>query len=395
MIDLTFSAAYTIQTIDLNAEAAYIIQEGDSFTHSKISDTDTLEITVEANTTGYSRTTEIIVGIMNDANRHFIITQLPLSESDPDGNCIPICEPKIMTSAFTSSQYEISKDNQTIYSAKVYRYPDSESLSFEINDVLSNYMSNHIQFTEGNGIMADYLNEYYISLFTQMGDVIMIETDETVYVYDAWEKPKQAILNDPINNLVDSRQFIFANYIDGYGDVSLYADGVEVDSSDGLNGRFYSTRVLKPCGSILSFDTRRNNTTTGVLQYEVGDGSKDYVLYYVNAYGGWDSLLINGNVKRTDNFTSYSYRNKQNGKVKYMNEITPSWSLYTDDMNDGSKMYHLLESTEVYLHNLKTDEIIPVVISDSSCEYKTYANQGNTRFYYVINVEASKYKYRK
>ena len=64
-------------------------------------------------------------------------------------------------------------------------------------------------------------------------------------------------------------------------------------------------------------------------------------------------------------------------------------------MNDGSKMYHLLESTQVYLHNLETDEIIPVVITDTSCVYKTYSNQGNTRFYYTINVEASNYKIRK
>jgi hypothetical protein len=58
-------------------------------------------------------------------------------------------------------------------------------------------------------------------------------------------------------------------------------------------------------------------------------------------------------------------------------------------MNDGSKMYHLFESTEVYLHNLNTNEITPVTITDSSCEYKTYANQGNKRFYYIINVEES------
>lgn len=64
-------------------------------------------------------------------------------------------------------------------------------------------------------------------------------------------------------------------------------------------------------------------------------------------------------------------------------------------MNDGSKMYHLLESNEVYLHNLKTDKITPVTITDSTCEYKTYANQGNTRFHYVINVESSNYKIRK
>lgn len=129
--------------------------------------------------------------------------------------------------------------------------------------------------------------------------------------------------------------------------------------------------------------------------YIYKETDKNYALYYINAYGGWDSLAIRGNVTQTDKIQSQTYKNKTNGKVKYLNTITPSWQLYTDSMNDGSKMHHLLESTEVYLHNLETDEITPVVITDSECVYKSYANQGSTRFHYTINVEASNYKIRK
>lgn len=144
------------------------------------------------------------------------------------------------------------------------------------------------------------------------------------------------------------------------------------------------------------FDIRRNYSDVVAVQNYVYKGTnKNYALYYVNAYGGWDSLAIRGNVTQTDKIQSQTYKNKTNGKVKYLNTITPSWQLYTDSMNDGSKMHHLLESTEVYLHNLETDEIIPVVITDSECVYKTYANQGNARFHYTINVEASNYKIRK
>lgn len=56
-------------------------------------------------------------------------------------------------------------------------------------------------------------------------------------------------------------------------------------------------------------------------------------------------------------------------------------------------MYNLLESTQVYLHH-KGDAVVPVIIKNSECEYKTYTNQGKQKFYYTIDVEASKNKYR-
>ena len=218
----------------------------------------------------------------------------------------------------------------------------------------------------------------------------------TFYTYNSWEVPKKQILNDPISNLVDPRQYIFVNYLDTTGEMKLVKDGsTDVITSDGINCYYSANKEIRSCGSKMPFKLMSGSTQVDSIEFVYGDGSKHFVLYYVNAYGGWDSLLIGGNVKKTDNVTPFSYRNKQRGKVKYMNEITSAWTLYTDDMNDGSKMYHLLESTDVYLHNLKNDEIIPVVITDTNCEYKTYANQGNKRFNYTINVEESKYKYRK
>jgi hypothetical protein len=85
----------------------------------------------------------------------------------------------------------------------------------------------------------------------------------------------------------------------------------------------------------------------------------------------------------------------QFSKVNYQNNITPTWSLNTGITIDGSKMYHLLESTMVYLHNLETNEIIPVVITNSQCEYLTYRNNGRRPYYYNITVEESNNKLRK
>jgi hypothetical protein len=134
------------------------------------------------------------------------------------------------------------------------------------------------------------------------------------------------------------------------------------------------------------------------LNYKIASG--DYVLYYSNAYGGWDSLLCNGTSRKTDNIEHLNYRRKsanqsQFSKINYQNNITPTWSLNTGINIDGSKMYHLLESTMVYLHNLETNEIIPVVITNSSCDYLNYTNNGKKPYYYTITVEESNQKLRK
>lgn len=61
--------------------------------------------------------------------------------------------------------------------------------------------------------------------------------------------------------------------------------------------------------------------------YKIADG--DYVLYYANAFGGWDSLLCNATSKKTDNIESLNYRKKpysreEFSKIDYQKNITPT-----------------------------------------------------------------------
>jgi hypothetical protein len=66
---------------------------------------------------------------------------------------------------------------------------------------------------------------------------------------------------------------------------------------------------------------------TGSINYTVSNG--DYVLYYSNAYGGWDSLLVTGTTKKTDDIEHLTYKKRsrnmsQFSKVNYQNNITPT-----------------------------------------------------------------------
>lgn len=130
--------------------------------------------------------------------------------------------------------------------------------------------------------------------------------------------------------------------------------------------------------------------------YKVVDTCSRYTLYYVNAYGGWDSFLIEGNHKESDAITRHErdviYDNSaivNRGKMNYANEIAKTITLHTSWLSDdeSQRMHHLLNSTNVYLYDSVRDEMMPVVISNTSLEYKTYKNTGNSLVSYDIEVK--------
>ena len=135
--------------------------------------------------------------------------------------------------------------------------------------------------------------------------------------------------------------------------------------------------------------------TINGIRYDVVDDCSRYALYYLNAYGGWDTLLIEGNHLEVDNLTrhtrdvEYDNRSIQNrGRQNYVNEISKALTLHTSWMSDdeSSRMHHLLNSTEVYLYDILKDQMIPVVLKNSTSEYKTYRNNGHKLFNYTIEV---------
>lgn len=286
-------------------------------------------------------------------------------------------------------EYHITLDGDIIYSGKAYKFPDGEKVTWSINDAVSNYLGNGIRFTDGIHQIPDYSKDFYME--TNLGNKY-IET-----FYNSWAyKDTDYWLSDPIDYRVDPRQWLPVSFLStNYNMITVngrtYA---ALKENDGWTVMTRLNNYIVDCNngiSVIGEDGSR-------LTYNFGTG--DYVLYYSNAYGGWDSLLCNGTSRKTDNIEHLNYRRRSNNqsdfsKINYQNTITPTWSLKTGLTVDGSKMYHLLESTMVYLHNLNTDEIIPVVITNSNCEYMNYTNNGKKPYYYTITVEESNQKLRK
>lgn len=144
--------------------------------------------------------------------------------------------------------------------------------------------------------------------------------------------------------------------------------------------------------------TDLNDRAREALYKETDNCKAQYALYYSNRNGGWDSFLIDGKVIKNDTYQNYftasNYNNNtiQFGKKVYHNVITTRYELHTGWLKDSESenlAFNLLPSNNIYLHNLKDDTIVPVIISNSETDYKTFRNQDNKLFNYTITVECS------
>ena len=135
----------------------------------------------------------------------------------------------------------------------------------------------------------------------------------------------------------------------------------------------------------------------GKVYYDV-NYCGDAALYYLSSRGSWEAFLIEGLVKRTDKYTQQDYYKAfdnttiEFGRRRFLTDIKRTWELNTGWLSDEEAYAvatDIFPSTQVYLHLLDDDEILPVVITDTQAEHKTYENQKYQLVSYKINVEAS------
>ncbi|MBR1575862.1 MAG: hypothetical protein IJ654_05360 [Bacteroidales bacterium] len=138
----------------------------------------------------------------------------------------------------------------------------------------------------------------------------------------------------------------------------------------------------------------------GQLTWRTPNHCAPGALYYRNPFGGWDSFLVEGSilassdterwtrtVRVADN-TNREARAEQN----YVNEIVQRRTLSTGPLtdNESAKMWYLLESPDVWLHDFRTDSVVPVILDDKSQAVKTYKTNGRRVSVYTINCHIAR-----
>ena len=310
-----------------------------------------------------------------------------------------------------SVQYHITHSGNTIYSGKAYVMPNTNYVEIDITKICASYLSSSLEGKLDNPANYSALNSVKSFNLYVNGNIEGAFVFYNNYTYKANPDyyttiggDTMLITSDPIRKEFDSRQYIVYSFFN-----ALTSSSFGFRTYFNITGKYqqpeevYASLVGRT-GYVTTMKAPEGAESVEILNEEIPIKKTccKYCLYYQNALGGWDSLLIYGNDKRTDKITGYNYikaidnNTKNFGTKKYLNTINSSYKLYTDWLTDdeASRMYHLLESTEVYLHNLEDDTIIPVNITNSNCEFKTFTNNGKKKFNYEINVELAQTRIR-
>lgn len=313
-------------------------------------------------------------------------------------------------------------DGEVIYTGKAFARPNSTGVKIRVNDICADYIEQALP------VWGKEFNEYaYTKTFLlEYDDEGTWTPDSTVTFYNDWSYDYEYLASRdgfsfPINDLLDARQFLVfsletddpsinvtVSFLDGTSITKIVTVHRTADFNDDFNEDFAIFEMSASEGTVVIDLSKLANVASieieGVTFPVDNSLCNTHAIYYVNAYGGWDSLLLKGRASQKDNYVRHTmkvgYDNttiEGRGTVNYANEVQKTFTLQSGWISElgASRMHHLLGSTMVYLQDLATGEMMPVIITNSECEYKTHAGEGNKLINYTIEASLAQERVRR
>ena len=309
----------------------------------------------------------------------------------------------------------LADTSAVIYSGRAYKRPGETNILARINDICADYITNVLpqlsqaEFTRISLPVTFRVQTLSGSTWSTKESVQFTNDWSYDYSYNAATMG----MSFPITGNIDIRMPIVWTglNVSQVNATIYYTDGryarviIPVAISNDFNADFNSdfSKSVRSAGSgtAVFLPSAWDNVArivVGSSSFRVVTDCAKYALYYINAYGGWDSLLIEGNTMEVDNLKRYTremvYDNRdiQNrGIQNYVNEIDKGFTFHTGWLlhDQGERMHHLINSPDVYLYDIAAGEMIPVIIPMASCEYRNFSNNGNMLVDYTIQVQVA------
>ena len=269
-----------------------------------------------------------------------------------------------------------------------------------ITDVLRDYMT-----TVSDPFVNTFTSTQYLLVDMQTSsDGVNWQSSYTFrlyYNYSYDEERKIYLEAQPIDYF-DPRQYLLFTF-QSYDNIK---ENIEITKTFGTTS--------SQTQSISSYNEQKTYTSKAASNYSIKIKTSNeekifkdrctntnYAVYYINRYGGWSWMLFQGKNLKTDKTKQSTYMmdfdnnvgTEFNTKV-YQNDITETWQLTSDYLTDKQSelLKHLYSSPLVYLHDLKEDKVMSVLVDTKSFDYKTYRNQGRKMFTHTIKVNSSQTK---
>lgn len=372
----------------------------------------TFSVRVLANNTGVTREGSVVLsGTSTGGGTAYktvnVIQGLnpPIEESPIWRDMIETFTPEYPEKDYTSYRVADGEGN-IIYNGRAYFNPDDE-VKIKFNSIFENYINETIDLNsiglQGNNGYSMFGVQRWNNEFNDWLDIkeYMVYND---WSYDPDRMPSGLISQSHIlSTTLDPRQLFIQTYFNSIHDATteVHLYGSSATSSRPLFDNFnvddeIASYILK-AGRAIHLETYVGDDETNKIEYNVELTCKPYALYWLNKYGGYDSMLLNKTTKQTDRLTNYDYTREIDNntdefeKIQYLKEIKQTWSIKTDILNDRQSeiVAEIAHSPQVYLHILDEDKIIPVNVTDSSVEHKQWRNNQRKRIVYTFTVENS------
>lgn len=283
-----------------------------------------------------------------------------------------------------------------IFKGRAYAAPDELTVKVNINKICQNYMTDHPDIFDG--AVVYYHNFQKFKLKNEYGTLL-----HTYYFVGDWsyEELELGIKTNPITPFLGAGQRLF------FSALAQEQKGIKwgmyyTDGTPEYHNTEYVTNELQTNVVVASRNKNVGTFYFGDKMYSVVPKCQcKYVIYYMNPYGGFDWFAVTGRVNRKDTLQTYSISQNYNntttgfGKKRYLSTINVNYEVNTQWLTEeqSDRMWELIESNCVWLHNLTTDKIIPVVITDTEVEHKQKTNS-KRMLSYTINMEHSQTRER-
>lgn len=319
-----------------------------------------------------------------------------------------------------STQFRIKVGDDVIYSGRSYKRPGATTNNIRINDICADYLKRIVPYLSQGYVtefdLPTFVIEAYVSSSWVSKGSVQFYND---WSYDSSFNPTTMGLSAPINGHLDARQPFLLSIVQSTGVTMVLhkTDGTtqSVTISFGEPGSYgnafsngFNKMITASKTGVLAIDLSQYSDvdylTIGSRKFDVVTDCGEWVLYYANAYGGWDSFLIEGSTRIADNLTRHTreteYDNSEileRGKEDYAIEIDKAYSLVTGWLADdeSERMHHLLNSVDVYLYNINSGEMMPVILTNTQTEYKTFKGNGGKMVNYTIEATLSQERLRR
>lgn len=303
-------------------------------------------------------------------------------------------------------------DEELVYTGKAHLRPGEEYVRARINDICADYLAHTLPAMSQSQFTAWTFPVLFKVWRWRELSQSWNQVDEVTFVPDWSYNPYHDIevdgMADPITSRLNGRQWLVYTAYDA-DDITFnlrFQDGTESsvivplsitpDFNDDFNDDFAKSLAESRSGTAaldLSQWTDLASVEVGGHTYAVTDGCERYAFYYVNAYGGWDTFLVEGQGVVSDELERHAFEQEYDNRYtinrsrrEFAVEMKRKYVLHTGYLNDreSARMHHLLNSPFVYLFDIERQEMLPVVMDGKNTEYKTFKSNGRKFSEYTI-----------